>query len=33
VRSAHRFSRPTLERAFAAFMLVVGTRFLWNLAG
>lgn len=33
VRSAHRFSRPTLERAFAAFMLVVGTRFLWSLAG
>lgn len=33
VRSAHKFSRQTLERAFAAFMLVVGTRFLWSLLG
>lgn len=33
VRSAHRFSKQTLERAFAAFMLVVGTRFLLSLLG
>ena len=33
VRSAHHFSKTTLERAFAAFMLVVGTRFLMSLVG
>ncbi len=33
VRSAHRFSKRTLERAFAAFMLVVGTRFVLSLVG
>ena len=31
VRSAHRFSRRTLELAFATFMVLVGTRFLLSL--
>lgn len=33
VASAHRFSKRTLGLAFAAFMLFVGTRFLWSLLG
>jgi uncharacterized membrane protein YfcA len=33
VRSAHRFSRRTLELAFATFMVLVGTRFLLSLVG
>lgn len=33
VASAHRFSKRTLGIAFAAFMLFVGTRFLWSLIG